>query len=663
MKQIYILLALSVSLMSTAQTSELFISKYGEGTSNNKFLEIYNGTGATVNLDNYAFPTVANDPTVVGEYEFWNKFAAGATIADGDVYVIAHGSADPAILAEADETFNFLSNGDDGLALVLDNGTWNDADMDGNVDAGEMTGFTILDWLGDWNGDPGSGWDVAGVTTATANNTLTRKSSVCGPNNDWDSSRGYDAMTMTTSAAAAEWIVTGSNSGWGTLGSFSGCSTTPVVTITFPSDGAVLASGTTTADITFNAQNAPATSTFDIDVDGTITTGVTSPFQIPVQDGGSYSVTVSLINSGSAIATDSSNFTVSLPCDLQIGTILETCQTSTSGVDLYDVTIDFTGGGTSTYTIDTAGNGTLGGDDPSTVNSGQITITGINEGTNFTITFTGDPVNSNCNFTRSITSPACIGTITCANAGDIIITEIMQNPAAVSDNAGEYFEVYNTTASPIDLQGYEIIDESGSATERHTISTLIVPANGYAVLGLNGDVNTNGGVTVDYVYSGVSLGNGTDGIILDCTGTVIDQVIWDNGATFPDPSGISMELAASAYDAASNDIGTNWGESTGTISGGDAGTPGMANTFTLSSQSFDANSLKVYPNPVSSGSITIETNTGDALQVTIYSALGQVMMTQKDVINTMDVSNLSSGLYLIRISQNGASQTRKLVVE
>ena len=29
--------------------------------------------------------------------------------------------------------------------------------------------FVILDWLGDWNGDPGSGWSVAGVSNGTQN--------------------------------------------------------------------------------------------------------------------------------------------------------------------------------------------------------------------------------------------------------------------------------------------------------------------------------------------------------------------------------------------------------------------------------------------------------------------------------------------------------------
>ncbi|MBF4983498.1 hypothetical protein FNJ87_03830, partial [Nonlabens mediterrranea] len=82
MKQIYFTVAmLFVAAISFAQTSELLISKYGEGTSNNKFFEIYNGTGAPVSLDGYAWPSVSNAPTVVGEYEFWNTFNPGAVIA------------------------------------------------------------------------------------------------------------------------------------------------------------------------------------------------------------------------------------------------------------------------------------------------------------------------------------------------------------------------------------------------------------------------------------------------------------------------------------------------------------------------------------------------------------------------------------------------------
>ena len=76
-----------------------------------------------------------------------------------DVYIVAHPSADSIILAQADMTYSVLSNGDDGFALVY-GGKPSSPVLPGNE-------YVILDFLGDFNGDPGSGWDVAGITEAT----------------------------------------------------------------------------------------------------------------------------------------------------------------------------------------------------------------------------------------------------------------------------------------------------------------------------------------------------------------------------------------------------------------------------------------------------------------------------------------------------------------
>jgi|GEM_PF-307006 len=162
------------------------------------------------------------------------------------------------------------------------------------------------------------------------------------------------------------------------------------------------------------------------------------------------------------------------------------------------------------------------------------------------------------------------------SAGDIIITEIMQNPSAVSDNSGEYFEVYNTTGSDIDLNGWTISDNDGDS---HTISgSVIVPASGYAVLGINGDTVSNGGVTVDYVYTGITLANGADEIILTAPGAIeIDRVEYDGGSDFPDPTGASMELDPNFLNATDNDNGANWTEAIQAFGDGDLGTPGAAN--------------------------------------------------------------------------------------
>ena len=153
--------------------------------SNNKYLEFYNPTDQTIDLSGYAFASAANDVDSPGNYEYWNEFDTGSQIAPGEVFVIAHPSADAQILAQADMTHTYLSNGNDGYCLV--EGTEGD--------------YTVIDCIGDWNGDPGDGgWDVAGVSGATVNHTLVRKSNVTTGNPDWDASSGTDAD-------GSEWIV------------------------------------------------------------------------------------------------------------------------------------------------------------------------------------------------------------------------------------------------------------------------------------------------------------------------------------------------------------------------------------------------------------------------------------------------------------------------
>ena len=102
----------------SSQAQVLFFSEYAEGSSNNKYFEVYNPTSDTVSLSNYAYPSVANAPSTPGQYEYWNDFDSGAVVLPYDVYVVAHPSADPLIAAEADETHFYLSNGDDGYGLV-----------------------------------------------------------------------------------------------------------------------------------------------------------------------------------------------------------------------------------------------------------------------------------------------------------------------------------------------------------------------------------------------------------------------------------------------------------------------------------------------------------------------------------------------------------------
>ncbi len=160
---------------------------------------------------------------------------------------------------------------------------------------------------------------------------------------------------------------------------------------------------------------------------------------------------------------------------------------------------------------------------------------------------------------------------------DIIITEIMQNPAAVSDGSGEWFELYNSTDADIDLNGWTIADNDSDSHVINNGSPLVIPAGAYLVLGNNADSNTNGGAPVAYSYgSDMFLSNSSDElIVLDGGLTEVDRVEWDNGATFPDPTGASMSLAALNLD---NALGENWCTSVTPFGIGDRGTPGSENS-------------------------------------------------------------------------------------
>jgi hypothetical protein len=155
----------------------------------------------------------------------------------------------------------------------------------------------------------------------------------------------------------------------------------------------------------------------------------------------------------------------------------------------------------------------------------------------------------------------------------LVINEVMQNPSAVNDSDGEYFEIYNPGASPVNIEGWTISD---AGSESHTINNggpLEVPAMGFLVLGINSDFASNGGVTVDYEYTGINLANGDDELILTDTGSnEIDRVEWDGGTNWPDPTGASMELSDPNLD---NNVGSNWATATSTFGNGIPGRPGQ----------------------------------------------------------------------------------------
>lgn len=172
------LLMLGLISLMFAQAADLFISEYVEGSSNNKAIEIFNGTGAAVDLSNYSMKLASNgSPT----WSTTNSVTLSGTLANNDVFVIANAQANPTILGVADMTHTVTYfNGNDCLGL--------------------FHGDTLIDIIGVLGTDPGTAWPVAGTDGATLNHTLIRKPEVDSGNTDWIAGAG-------TNMDNSEWIV------------------------------------------------------------------------------------------------------------------------------------------------------------------------------------------------------------------------------------------------------------------------------------------------------------------------------------------------------------------------------------------------------------------------------------------------------------------------
>lgn len=159
--------------------------------------------------------------------------------------------------------------------------------------------------------------------------------------------------------------------------------------------------------------------------------------------------------------------------------------------------------------------------------------------------------------------------------GEVIFSEMMINPDGVSDEFGEWVELYNTTATPLSLRGCRLSDESAPKDDKTIDVDVVVPAKSAVVLARSTDPSKNGGIVGAVFEYGASfvLANGGDTTILSCGGAEVDRVVF--ASTWPFGKGATMQLRTSALGATANDAASGWCLATlGFGSGSQRGTPG-----------------------------------------------------------------------------------------
>ena len=70
----------------------------------------------------------------------------------------------------------------------------------------------------------------------------------------------------------------------------------------------------------------------------------------------------------------------------------------------------------------------------------------------------------------------------------------------------------------------------------------------------------------------------------------------------------------------------------------------------------------MYPNPTKNN-LFIETALNSDINVSIVNMLGKEVVNTNVVNNTVNVSNLTSGIYIVKITEEGKTSTKKLIIE
>jgi hypothetical protein len=334
------------------------------------------------------------------------------------------------------------------------------------------------------------------------------------------------------------------------------------------------------------------------------------------------------------------------------------CNTTLSGAtdDTYTASIDFSGGDNGNTFVIGSTAGSVGGDDPSLVASGTITITGITEGTDITVSVSDTGDGGVCDLSVDIESPGCI---------PLIINEVHYDPATdiTGDANGdgvrdalqdEFIEFYNNSNATLDISGYTVSD---GAALRHTFpASTIIPANKMLVV-FGGGIPTGsfGGSTVQTASEGgLNLTNGGDVITIENpSGDVV--LLYDSTVTGIN-HGLNQSVTRSPDFTGSFTLHTDANASL-LFSPGE-----LVDGSTLSVDQFIANSFNIYPNPITNGYVNIVSKNSGTIKVVVFDVLGQLISNSTLINNKLNVSALNAGIYFLKVSQNNYTSTKKIII-
>lgn len=397
-------------------------------------------------------------------------------------------------------------------------------------------------------------------------------------------------------------------------------------------------------------------------------------------------------------------FNFNSSCTLVLGTATGACDAVTFNIDTYTATIPFTGGGTGSYTI-TPSVGTVAGDNPGSVAAGNILINGVPEGTNLTV----DVVSGVCSYQSVLTAPVCkpVNTLpysepfpytagntlgssqrwTNLNTGDDILAaagSLSYNGYAATGNSVTFtgagidcFSPFTSTTTGTIYASF-LVNVTDLSTMTATTPTTYFAGLTDAAKNYKGRLFiTKSGTQYQFGLDAASTTTNLDATLRNA-GDVQLVIMSYDFATLTLKAWINPDLAT--FDVAvtaptlSQVLTTAIADLGGFILRQDSATTTPTIIFDelridttigglLTSNQVNAIAgLKVYPNPVSNGTLFIESDLNAVKTITVFDVLGKQVLNTTTSNNAINVSQLHTGIYMVQITEDGNTATKKLVI-
>lgn len=374
---------------------------------------------------------------------------------------------------------------------------------------------------------------------------------------------------------------------------------TPSVMVSSPSEGQVFTPGTTNVNLEFNISNATGSETVDVTVNGTKTTGASSPFAITTADGQTYNVTVELLDdSNTVIETKTVNFSV------------DTIQIAPDIAALRAVA------DSKTYSL-----------------TGEVIVTGL---------INDDKVNSrNQKFIQDNTAGILID-----DDNDVLAAFNLQEGDKILGLVGTVYEHRGTTQFIPNASSNVTVISQGNTIAPQEITVAELRDNGE-----NYESELIKVTNLRFDGDDENFGDNKNYSIIDASDNSIASVC---RIRF---DGITNELPGTDIPTTTVSISGFGGEYNGTYQVYPRTTTDIVDE-TLSVSNNNVVAYKLYPNPAHT---VLNIAAKGNINVSVYNAMGQKVLTTTN--KTVNIETLTSGIYFVQVAQKGASLTRKLIIE